>query len=224
MKRPRVIANFAMTVDGKISTRRLTPSLFTSPHDKAELLRIRSLGDAVMVGRKTLEVDTMSLGMPDPSLRRARKKRGQAAYPLRVIISGTGRLDPGLKVFQSEGGPVIVFTARRRAPFQQDGVTFRSLLPFDLAAVLEILRREHDVKTLICEGGPGLFRSLLALDAVDELRLTVAPRIFGGKSAPTLTGLPGPFWDAKKGFRLSAMDVEGDEAFLQFKAKRAARK
>ena len=44
------------------------------------------------------------------------------------------------------------------------------------------------VRRVACEGGAELFRSLLELQLVDQLNLTIAPYIFGGKGAPTLTG------------------------------------
>ena len=44
-----------------------------------------------------------------------------------------------------------------------------------------------------CEGGAALFRSLLEHDLVDQLNLTIAPYLFGGADAPTLTGLSKEF-------------------------------
>ena len=90
MQRPRIILNFAMTIDGKVSTAKLTPSGFTSAFDKHRLLEIRSLGDALMVGKNTLQIDRMSMGLPDEALRQARVQRAQAEYPIRVIISNSG--------------------------------------------------------------------------------------------------------------------------------------
>ena len=72
MRRPRIIVNFAVTVDGKVSPAIPAPSRFTSSYDKHRLLEIRSLGDALMVGRNTVEIDNMSMGLPDQDLRLAR--------------------------------------------------------------------------------------------------------------------------------------------------------
>src|ERR1700736_5086273 len=62
MSRPKVILNFAMSVDGKVSTKRYQPSDFSSRDDKRRLLEIRSLGDALLVGRNTGAIDNMSMG------------------------------------------------------------------------------------------------------------------------------------------------------------------
>ena len=91
-----------MTVDGKITTRAFSPVDFTSREDKLHLLRQRSLGDAVLIGRSTLAHDNVRLGLPDPQMRAEREARGQAPYPLRVIVSNEGRIDPALKIFQTD--------------------------------------------------------------------------------------------------------------------------
>ena len=59
--------------------------------------------------------------------------------------------------------------------------------------MLQQLRREYKVRRVACEGGAELFRSLLELDLVDQLNVTIAPFMFGGANAPTLTGLSKEF-------------------------------
>src|SRR6476619_5577088 len=98
--RPFVIATFAMTVDGKITTRTFSPVDFTTREDKAHLIRQRSLGDAVLIGHNTLERDNVRLGIAREELRKARIKRGQTPYPLRVIVSNQGKIDSRLNIFQ----------------------------------------------------------------------------------------------------------------------------
>ncbi len=111
--RPFVAATFAMTVDGKITTRTFSPVDFTSREDKLHLLRMRSLGDAVLIGRSTLSHDNVRLGLPDPKMRAEREARGQAPYPLRVIVSNEGRIDPELKIFQTDISRIVIFSTTR---------------------------------------------------------------------------------------------------------------
>ena len=62
----------------------------------------------------------------------------------------------------------------------------------DLVETLGSLRREHGVRALLCEGGPTLHGALHAHGLVDELFLTIAPKLVGGGAPPILTGeLPG---------------------------------
>lgn len=62
----------------------------------------------------------------------------------------------------------------------------------DLAEMLGSLRSEG-VRAVICEGGPTLFGSLQAAGLVDELFLTIAPKVSGGPAPHILEGtLPDP--------------------------------
>src|SRR3954468_21802829 len=89
-KRPFVMATFAMTVDGKITTRTFSPIDFTSREDKKHLIRQRAIGDAVLIGHSTLRKDNVRLGIANEELRSERIARGQTAYPLRAIVSNEG--------------------------------------------------------------------------------------------------------------------------------------
>src|SRR3982750_1584299 len=110
MKRPFVMATFAMTVDGKITTRTFSPVDFTSREDKKHLIRQRALGDAVLIGHSTLKRDNVRLGIANGSLREERIGRGQSPYPLRVIVSNRGKIDASLNLFQTDISPIVIFS------------------------------------------------------------------------------------------------------------------
>src|SRR5438034_10033507 len=114
-QRPFVVATFAMTADGKVTTRTLAPVDFTSREDKLHLFRQRALADAVLIGHTSLKRDNVRLGIPG-DLQQARIKRKQTPAPLRVIISNKGRIDHQLKIFQSDISPVIIFSTKRMPP------------------------------------------------------------------------------------------------------------
>lgn len=196
MKRPVVEANFAMTVDGKISTRAYAPTGFTSARDKRRLLEIRARGDALMVGRRTLETDNMSMGLPAQDLREQRLREGRTAEPLRVIFTNRGNLSRDLKVFRSNGAPIVVFTtsAMPRATLAwlervaDVRVESRAARAVDLGKAMEALRSDYKVRTAVCEGGPSLLKGLLERGLLDRIFVTFAPMIFGGAGAPTVVG------------------------------------
>ncbi len=223
-ERPLVVVNFALTADGKISTRRRTPSQFSSPRDKETLLRIRAGADAVLVGRATVASDAMTMGLPDAKLRAQRKRRGQAEYPLRVVVTNKGRLDAGLRLFQVKAGPIVIFTSRLMSRRNEAALCARGAIvrrhegyAVDLAEMMRQLRAEFGVRVVACEGGPALFRSLLEKEMIDRLHLTICPTIFGGRGAPTLTGLPGAFLPRTVGLRRIAQEVTPEgECFLTF--------
>jgi riboflavin biosynthesis pyrimidine reductase len=85
--------------------------------------------------------------------------------------------------------------------------------------MLHRLKTEYDVRTVACEGGAALFRSLLEKDLVDQLNLTIAPYLFGGANAPTLTGLSKDFLPRSIAATLKDMRVVGDECFLTYRIR-----
>jgi 2,5-diamino-6-(ribosylamino)-4(3H)-pyrimidinone 5'-phosphate reductase len=220
--RPRVIANFAMTADGKVSTRNFTPTGFTSKADKRRLQEIRCLGDGLLAGARTVSLDQMSMGVSATDLRERRRATGLPPEPLRIIVSNNGQIDPRWKVFRRPGAPIVVFSTQKmrqksRASIAQlaDLWIFNSP-KVDLAAMLCILRTEYMLRTVVCEGGPTLFRALLEIGAIDEVHLTWTPVVFGGAGSPTLTGIPGRFLPKTVRCRLTKMQVEGRECFLTY--------
>jgi riboflavin-specific deaminase-like protein len=226
MQRPRVILNFAITVDGKASTANQTPSGFTSAFDKHRLLEIRALGDALMVGRNTLQIDQMSMGMPDEALRRARVQRGQSEYPIRVVISNSGEVPVNLNIFNHRFSPIVIYSTTRMPATNQTELRARAELHLSanervsLPIVLNDLYETHQVRTLVCEGGPRLAKALAELDVVDELFLTIAAILSGGTGAPGILGTSGTFLPSSRIYRLESMKVEGGECYLHYLADR----
>ena len=231
-KRPFVFATFAMTVDGKITTRKFSPVDFTSREDKLHLFRQRALGDAVLIGHSTLKHDNVRLGVP-AELQKERSQRGQTKSPLRVIVSNEGKIDIRLKLFQSDISPIIIFSTTRMPKKTRAALAKKAILRLtnsrvvDLDEMLRTLDREYNVRTIACEGGPTLFRSLIERDLVDQLNLTIAPYLFGGANAPTLTGLNKEFLPASVRCSLIDLRLVGEECFLTYrisrKRKRASR-
>ena len=223
-KLPFVSVNFALTWDGKVSTRNFTPSDFSSPEDKRRLLAIRAKGDALLVGARTLIADNMSMGLPDVELRAGRLRRKQSEFPLRVILSNTGEISPDLRVFSESFSPIVIFSTLRMSPERRTQLEKKNATVYlgegqtvDLRAALATLRAVHGVKKLVCEGGPRLFRGLLEGELVNEINLTLCPRIFGGQTAPTLTGAPGEFLPESLRWKLVKMEIVGGESFLRYR-------
>lgn len=218
-----------MTVDGKITTKNFSPVDFTSREDKTHLLRQRALGDAVLIGHSTLKHDNVRLGLPDPKMRETRIARGQTPYPLRVIVSNEGRIDDSLKIFQADISPIVIFSTIRMPARYQKALRKKAILHLsaarsvDLAWMLQQLRRDYGVRTVACEGGATLFRALLEQDLVDQLNLTIAPYLFGGTNAPTLTGLSKEFLPSGIHCSLTEMRTVGEECFLTYRIKHRRR-
>ena len=229
---PFVFLNAAITADGKIAPagRRFTP--FGSPRDQEHLLELRATADAVMCGARTADSFPVHLGPGPAKYRRLRLRRGLAEYNLRVIVSGTGTIDPGAAVFQRRFSPVIVLTTARITPARlrrlravADEVKICGRRKLNLPAALRWLREKWGVKRLLCEGGGELNAALFQAGLVREIHLTVCPFIFGGRTAPTLAGGAGiEHLSHAARFQRVSMKRAGGELFLVFaSAKRSQR-
>ena len=225
---PFVLINMAMTADGKIATANRRVNSFSSPLDQVHLLELRATADAVMAGARTVEVDGINLGPGAARYRRLRLARGLAEYNLRIIVSGSGSVDPHAEVFRHRFSPVIVLTTaqisrarRTRLQAVADAIKVCGRKDIDFAKALRWLRVKWGVCRLLCEGGAELNHALFSADLVDEIHLTVCPRIIGGRFAPSIADGVGAarLRDAKE-FRLHSLKRRGDEVFLIYRRAR----
>src|SRR5215469_13808842 len=228
--RPRVTVHFAITLDSKVSTRNHTPAQFTSASDKNRLLQVRSENDAVMVAKGTLQTDRMSLGLPDQALRNQRSRRGASEEPLRVIVSASGDIGVDLPIFQNPGAPIVLYTTSRIPNSKRTELEAKVAIyeagrdQVDLLYVMNHLFSHYQVRTVVCEGGPTLVRSLAEVNLIDRIVLTVAAKLFGGRLAPTLTGLPGDFLPASRHFQLVNTEIGDNEFYLTYEHEACTRR
>lgn len=210
MDRPWISANFALSVDGKISSVHRKPTGWTSEADRERFRKLRQGADALLVGRGTWETDRMTMLVRD-----------QETQPLRCVVSRSGRFEPAHPMFVKAGGPIHLLVTGEERPSAIPGATFHRE---SLASFLGTLAQRYDVKRLHCEGGGELLRELAELDVLDELHLTWAGHtLFGGRETPTLTGAPGAFFPASRAFELVEFHplAESGECFLSYRRKRS---
>jgi riboflavin biosynthesis pyrimidine reductase len=156
------------------------------PGDRAVFSVIRALADVILVGAGTVRAE--GYGPP--------KKAGQRI----AVVSRSGDLDWSSKLFTSGAGVAVL---------PEDGPTVpgRNLRAgrgdVDLAAALALL----DGDVVLAEGGPTLNGQLLAAGLVDELCVTVSPRLLGGSAKRIFVGPSAPTG-------LSLVRLLEDEGFL----------
>jgi riboflavin-specific deaminase-like protein len=183
----------AMTADGKIATANRAVTSFGSARDREHLLELRATADAVMAGARTVDSAAINLGPGPAKFRRSRLKNGLMENNLRVIVSGNGSLNPAAEIFQHRFSPILVLTTGRasKARLRQlralaDKVKVCGRQEINFREAFCWLRGKWGVKRLLCEGGGGLNDALFRAGLVDELHLTICPKIFGGRNAPTI--------------------------------------
>jgi riboflavin-specific deaminase-like protein len=223
-KLPFVFSNFAMTADAKIAFAGGGFTTFSSRRDREHMMELRATADAVMCGAKTIEVTGTILGNGGEKFRKRRLKRGLAEYPLRVIVSGSGSINPAANIFKKRFSPIVILTTTRisKANLKKlrtiaDEVKICGKTEINFPAALRWLREKWNVRRLLCEGGGELHGALTQAGLVDELHLTICPKIFGGRQAPTIAEGKRFFHlaDAAQ-FKFQSAQRVGDELFAVF--------
>lgn len=224
--RPRILINFAVSLDGKIS---LVPGRragrFVMSRGKEDWRRmrvVRARADAILIGAENLRVDDPALAL-DPDERDRRRAAGQA-LPARIVVTRRGEgIRTDAKIFdRTTGGPAYIVHASVMPAATRTVLSSvaqlvelgEELVPTD--ALLGWMHGTLGARTVLCEGGGVLVADLFAARAVDEMYLTVVPRILGGAAAPTLAGGPGFGPDQVPDGKLVSVEQIGDELFLRY--------
>ncbi|HEV7923923.1 MAG TPA: dihydrofolate reductase family protein [Verrucomicrobiae bacterium] len=223
--------NAAMTADGKLAPASRHFEAFGGPRDYRHLLELRATADAVMAGARTVDLDRVNMGPGAVKYRRARLRRGLAEYNLRIIVSGSGTIDPEADIFRHRFSPIIILTSDRaslaklrRLRTLADEVKVCGKSEIDFPAALRWLRAKWKVKRLLCEGGGEVNGAMFQAGLVDEVHVTLCPLIFGGRNAPTLADGAGVQRLAQAArLRLVSMKHNGDGLFLIYRRAEGGR-
>jgi len=206
--RPHVISNFVTTLDGVVSLNVKGHASGAdisggSAQDRMVMGLLRAIADVVIVGAGTLAVDRHHVwtaegilpGLAD-EYRRLRAALGKRGPPLQAIVSGSGRLDLGLRVFASGEVPSLIVTTaagakRLRKQRTPDSVEIRGVRSRSTSAtrdrtgairarsILGEVSRVSAAKLILVEGGPRLLGDFYAEHLLDEQFLTLAPQLAG---------------------------------------------
>ncbi len=233
--RPYVLLNMVSSVDGVCSVGGKASGIGGGA-DRRAMRALRSRVDAVMVGAGTLRAERLNLGLDDP----------RAEQPLAVIIAGRGPVPIRNRLIRGPGSSqrVIVFRPDKpqsgephsgdekieetlpervrtirvpKVPKPSDGQSDgQSDGRADLRRCLEILRREIGVDRLLVEGGPSLNGALIEAGLVDELFLTIAPRLMNADPAPIVH----PGHPEAQSLQLISARTQNGELFLRYGLKK----
>jgi len=222
MERPFVSMNMAMTADGKITSARREHPGFTSETDRKTMDRLRAEADAVLVGAGTIRADDPHLHVRDPEAREYRRSLGRPDGLLAVLVTATGRVDRAWRLFRDEGiSGRIVATVEEAHDESLSGLTGLAEVwrvgrgQVDLRELLRRLRR-RGVERLLVEGGGELNWAFVRADLLDELYVTVAPSLLGGRDAPTILEGEGLSMMERRRLGLADLTRIGDEIFLRY--------
>jgi len=186
-KIPFVTAKAAVSLDGKIATKKFSSRWISSAPTREYVHLLRGEYDAIMIGINTLLKDDPRLTIRHPSWKGKQITRiildARLRFPLKARILST-----------LNKGKIIVFALKKASQRKADTlrrkgvevVPLRSVSPsIDLEEVLAWLGK-REVSSLLVEGGGRLMTSMFEEKLVDKVFLSVSPRLIGGKKAPSL--------------------------------------
>ncbi|WP_375505824.1 RibD family protein [uncultured Nostoc sp.] len=240
--RPHTTVVLAMSADGKIADFRRSPARFGSKEDKAHLEKQIAACDAVLFGAGTLAAYGTTLTISDPTLVQLRAQEGKPPQPVHIVITHSANLNPEIKFFKqpvrrwlltTTAGAVSWKGRLRTLPSmgtkaQECPPEFEQILVFetptreiDISAALKHLATLHITRLAVLGGGE-LVASLLGLDLIDELWLSVCPLILGGNTAPTPVDGKGFLPDLAPKLQLLEVHTVEQEVFLHYCLQRSA--
>ncbi len=220
--RPHVGVNMAMSADGKTSTYRRESFSLGSPSDRYLMDVLRAKADAVIIGARTLASDGWAIRVRHADMRMRRVEQRRTPHPLNVVLSTDLDLPVRAEFFTFPETEKLVITTRR-APARRVE-SFRRLaegvvLPRERILARYALRvlADRGVKRVLVEGGGTLNFSFFREDLVDEVYLTVTPRILGGATAPSPVDGKGFLRNSHVRLELLSSRRNGDEIFLRYR-------
>jgi riboflavin biosynthesis pyrimidine reductase len=232
-----VYANFVTTLDGVTALGDGSPPSVIgggSEADRFVMGLLRAWAGAVVIGAGTMNAEPNHLWTPEHvyppmggAYERLRRSLGLPSSPQLVVLSRSGNVATGAVSF--ERGAVLLTTTsgaasiRRKLP---SATSVRTVMSdrIDPKEVVALLRRDGH-RTILTEGGPRVFGSFLRSRAVDELFLTLSPRIAGRSRAVPRLGLVEDMALGSKELleaNLLSAKREGSHLFLRYHLIRAA--
>ena len=211
IKKPYIILSAAMTIDGKIASRTGDPEL-SDEQDWREVHKLRSTVDAIMVGKGTILKDNPKLHI--------KFFEHQGYYRIVVDSNLSIPIDSNIIIFQPQIYSTIICTT--------ENVSEEKIKKFEAknVKVIKSGKGEHvdlnhlmvmlsniSIKSILLEGGGNLNWSFIKNDLVDEIRLTIAPWIVGGKEATSLVEGNG-FDKMKQGRKFKLVKVNNRDNYV----------
>ena len=168
--RPYVILKWAQTADGALDARndaRQKPAWLTGEQGRRIVHGLRAREDAIIVGRRTVEMDNPSLTV----------RYAEGENPIRITIDRNLRLSPDYNIFDNQSDTILFTSIENVIPAVDK---FRhnhrvSIEPFtDLRGLLcALLSRK--IHSLIVEGGAVLLNSFIDAQLWDEAMVFTSP-------------------------------------------------
>jgi len=217
-KKPFIILSSAMSIDGKIASITGDPEL-SDEEDWKEVHKLRTKVDAIMVGKNTILKDNPKLHI---------KYHKHTGYT-RIVIDSNLKTPINSNVidFQPEIYSTIICTTEKVSPekikeFEEKKVKIIKSGKNEKVDLVQLMPQLYNIgiKRILLEGGGTLNWSFIEHDLVNEIRLTIAPWIAGGKEAVSLVEGEG-FERMAQAPRFILLEVQSRNNYVVLRYKRS---
>jgi len=188
-KTPFIILKVAMTLDGKIATSTGDSRWISSEASRQYVHELRNTCDAIMVGIGTVLKD-------DPMLN-TRLEQPETRNPIRVIIDSRLELPLQSKIVRSAKDQRTIVFCHEQAEKdkikllkQNDIEVIMIAGSMDKLRLEEVFRvlGEREIMSILVEGGGEINGYLVENRLIDKIHCFIAPKLVGGRDAPTPVG------------------------------------
>ncbi|HEX4838564.1 MAG TPA: dihydrofolate reductase family protein [Solirubrobacteraceae bacterium] len=225
LRRPYLLLNMISTADGRASLAGRSGAI-GGRADRELFHGLRTAVDAVMAGAGTVRAERYRRLVRNECRREIRRERGFAEEPLACIVSGRLALSCEIPLLADPDARVAIVTTSaaslpRECRAEIEYVRAERAGALDLPSAMSELCERFGIRTLLCEGGPHLNVQLLAAGLVDELFLSLSPRLAGGDATSgSLRILSGPELDPPVALELVAALEHDSHLFLRYRVAR----
>jgi len=211
--RPRIILSAAMSLDGKIASKKGYSEL-SSKQDKVRIHKLRANVDAILVGSNTVRRDNPSL-----TVRYVKGKN-----PIRIVLDSNGTISSNSKIVRtSKKIPTILAVSKKATKKNIVKLKNHSIEVIvtgeNRVNIKNLLKKlsKKKIKTILVEGGGNVNWEFIKEGLVDEIIITVSPYLIGGINAISLVEGDG-FSKIQQSLKLKLQKINriGNEVVLYY--------
>lgn len=209
--RPWLRLVLAISLDGRLAPPQGGAAQLGGPGDRRVLEEALAWADACLIGAETLRRHGTTCLLKEPQLLAARRAEGRSPQPVAIAVSHSGQLPASLPFFRQPLERWLL--ASGSPPVALQG--FSALLPLVSWPETRETLGQRGIRRVVVLGGAALAASLLAAGLIDELQLTLCPRLLGG--AHPWVPLAPPWPQAGPWQLLESRPLEGDELLVRYR-------
>ncbi len=178
--RPWVMLNMVASIDGATALKGGATAL-NDEDDRLLFLALRSVADVVMMGAQTVRSEKLGPIRMSSEMMERRNAAGFDGPPRLVILTRSGKIDPGHRVFSDRANRPLVVTSSNPDDLGQLRDVADVIQASDMsgAGIIDVF---GEAGVVLCEGGPSVNSQLIADRVVDEINLTLSPLFALGES------------------------------------------